>query len=302
MRRRVEDTLAALGFSEVYTPSLVERDRDASALRLQEPITVELAVLRTELLPSLVEAARRNAEVGKHRASRCSRSRGRICPRGDDELPEERVGVAGIAEGGFLQIKGAVEALLRCAPCRCVLGSRRAPAAASRKGGADRGRSGRRASSRAPRRGVGRASSSTSTQLASSSLAIRSRTRTSITYPAVHQDIAVAVDEDVEAGALVGAARAAAGPLLREARVFDVYRGEQVGEGRKSVAIHLSFQSPERTLTDEEAAELRGRIVAALAETFEPSFGPSLESGVRLVLRLDCSSNPFPDAVRKEHR
>ena len=60
---------------------------------------------------------------------------------------------------------------------------------------------------------------------------------------------------------MVDAARAAAGPLLREARVFDVYRGDQVGEGRKSVAIHLSFQSPERTLTDEEAAELRGRIV-----------------------------------------
>jgi phenylalanyl-tRNA synthetase beta chain len=47
-----------------------------------------------------------------------------------------------------------------------------------------------------------------------------------------------------------------------------VYRGEQVGEGRKSVAIHLSFQSPERTLTDEEAAELRGRIVSMLADRF----------------------------------
>jgi phenylalanyl-tRNA synthetase beta chain len=89
-----------------------------------------------------------------------------------------------------------------------------------------------------------------------------------ITYPAVQQDIAVAVDEDVEVGALVDAARKAAGPVLREARVFDVYRGEQVGERRKSVAIHLSFQSPERTLTDEQAAELRGRIVEALAEQF----------------------------------
>ena len=84
----------------------------------------------------------------------------------------------------------------------------------------------------------------------------------------MRQDIAVAVDEDVEVGALVDAAREAGGPLLREARVFDVYRGEQVGEGRKSVAIHLAFQSPERTLTDEEAAELRERIVAALAERF----------------------------------
>jgi phenylalanyl-tRNA synthetase beta chain len=89
-----------------------------------------------------------------------------------------------------------------------------------------------------------------------------------LTFPAVFQDIAVAVDEEVEVGALVDAAHAAAGPLLREARVFDVYRGDQVGEGRKSVAIHLAFQSPERTLTDEEAAELRGRIVAALAEQF----------------------------------
>jgi phenylalanyl-tRNA synthetase beta chain len=89
-----------------------------------------------------------------------------------------------------------------------------------------------------------------------------------ITYPAVRQDIAVAVEEDVEAGALVAAVREAGGPLVRDARVFDVYRGEQVGPGRKSVAIHLSFQSPERTLTDDEAADLRGRIVAALVERF----------------------------------
>ena len=90
-----------------------------------------------------------------------------------------------------------------------------------------------------------------------------------LTFPAVLQDIAVAVAEDVEVGALVDAAHEAAGALLREARVFDVYRGEQVGEGRKSVAIHLSFQSPERTLTDDEAAEARARIVAALADRFD---------------------------------
>ena len=89
-----------------------------------------------------------------------------------------------------------------------------------------------------------------------------------ITYPAVNQDIAVAVEEGVEVGSLVDAAREAGGPLVREARVFDVYRGEQVGEGRKSVAIHLAFQSPDRTLTDEEAAELRGRIVDRLADRF----------------------------------
>jgi phenylalanyl-tRNA synthetase beta chain len=90
-----------------------------------------------------------------------------------------------------------------------------------------------------------------------------------ITYPATLQDIAVAVDEDVEVGALVDAAHEAAGELLREARVFDVYRGDQVGSGRKSVAIHLAFQSPERTLTEEEATDARELIVTALVERFD---------------------------------
>jgi phenylalanyl-tRNA synthetase beta chain len=66
----------------------------------------------------------------------------------------------------------------------------------------------------------------------------------------------------------VAAAREAAGPELREMRAFDVYRGEQVGEGRKSIAFAVSFQSPERTLTDDDAAALRERIVAALRERF----------------------------------
>ena len=90
-----------------------------------------------------------------------------------------------------------------------------------------------------------------------------------LTHPAVLQDLAVAVDEQVEVGALVDVAREAGGALLREARVFDVFRGEQVGAGRKSVAIHLAFQSPERTLTDDEAAEVRGRIVELLSERFD---------------------------------
>ena len=66
-------------------------------------------------------------------------------------------------------------------------------------------------------------------------------------------------------GELVAAAREAAGPELREMRVFDVYRGDQIGAGKKSIAFRVAFQSPERTLSDEDAAALRQRIVAALA-------------------------------------
>ena len=79
------------------------------------------------------------------------------------------------------------------------------------------------------------------------------------------------------AGDLVAAAREAAGDELREVRVFDVYRGEQVGEGRSRSRSSLVFQSPERTLSDEDAAELRERIVAALAERF----GAELRGGLK---------------------
>ena len=56
--------------------------------------------------------------------------------------------------------------------------------------------------------------------------------------------------------------RAAAGEMLDEVSVFDVYTGEQVGEGRRSLALALSFRAPERTLTDEDVAPVRERIVA----------------------------------------
>jgi phenylalanyl-tRNA synthetase beta chain len=89
-----------------------------------------------------------------------------------------------------------------------------------------------------------------------------------ITFPPLHQDLAFSVPEDVAAGDLVAAAREAAGPELREMRAFDVYRGEQVGEGRKSIAFAVTFQADDRTLSDRDAARLREAIVEALAERF----------------------------------
>ena len=59
---------------------------------------------------------------------------------------------------------------------------------------------------------------------------------------------------------------AGGGELLRSATVFDLYRGEQVGEGRKSLALRLEFRAADRTLTDAEVAERREAIKAALTE------------------------------------
>jgi phenylalanyl-tRNA synthetase beta chain len=60
--------------------------------------------------------------------------------------------------------------------------------------------------------------------------------------------------------------RAGGGELLADARVFDLYRGEQVGEGAKSLALRLEFRAPDRTLTDDEVAERRAAIERELGE------------------------------------
>jgi phenylalanyl-tRNA synthetase beta chain len=85
-------------------------------------------------------------------------------------------------------------------------------------------------------------------------------------FPPVRQDLAVVVADDVTAAGVEAVVREAGGDLLRGVRVFDVYRGEQVGEGRVSLALALEFQAPDRTLTDEEVAERRTAIATALAE------------------------------------
>jgi phenylalanyl-tRNA synthetase beta chain len=87
-----------------------------------------------------------------------------------------------------------------------------------------------------------------------------------ISYPPLHQDLAVVLPEEVPAAQVVAAVRAAAGELLRDVHVFDVYTGPQVGEGRRSLALALSFRAQDRTLTDADAAPIRERVVAALAK------------------------------------
>src|SRR5262249_16915912 len=87
-------------------------------------------------------------------------------------------------------------------------------------------------------------------------------------FPEVRQDLAFVVAEDVPAAELAAAIREAAGDELREVHGFDEYRGEQVGAGNGSVAFRVAFGSNERTLTDEDAAPIRQRIVEALATRF----------------------------------
>jgi len=264
LRRVVEDALVGAGLSEAYTWSLVASDPNPGAIRLPSPMTSEQAILRTSIVPGLVEAARTGVDAGSDRVALFEIARVYL-PSGE-QLPDEHWRVAGVVAGGYEVVKGALETLygalgLELRVARSTHGLLHPGKAAE----TDAGWLGELHPTL-----IDGTWGAFELDLETLFAAVPERTvyEDVLTYPAALQDIAVAVDEDVEVGALVEAAQEAAGELLREARVFDVYRGDQVGAGRKSVALHLAFQSPERTLTEDEATALRDRIIVALAERF----------------------------------
>lgn len=85
-------------------------------------------------------------------------------------------------------------------------------------------------------------------------------------FPAVFQDISVVVGDEVAAAAVVDAVRDGAGELLEDVRLFDVYTGPQIGEGRKSLTLALRFRATDRTLTEDEASAARDAAVAVAGE------------------------------------
>lgn len=87
-------------------------------------------------------------------------------------------------------------------------------------------------------------------------------------FPAIRRDIALVVDREIPYGAIAAAIREAAGPLLRELVPFDVYTGANIDSGRKSLALGLILQASSQTLTDDAVEETVGRVLARLDSDF----------------------------------
>ncbi len=264
LRRVVEDVLVGAGFSEAYTWSLVAADPDPGAIRLPDPMSGDQAILRTMLVHGLVAAAAENVDAGNEGIALFELARVYL-PSGV-ALPEERWRVGGIVAGGFEAARGAAEVIyetlhLELRPTRTTMPFLHPGKAAAMEAG-----------------WLGELHPALlegswgvfELDLDDLTRPIPDRILYDdvITFPPLRQDIAVVVGEDVEAAALVDAVLAAGAPELRTARIFDVYRGAQLGDDRKSVAIHLSLQAPDRTLSDDDATVVRARIVAALSERF----------------------------------
>ncbi|RNF40884.1 phenylalanine--tRNA ligase subunit beta [Planococcus salinus] len=85
-------------------------------------------------------------------------------------------------------------------------------------------------------------------------------------YPSISRDIALVLSKIVEAGTIETVIRNAGGKLLKDVRVFDLYEGDKLEEGKKSVAFSLTYFDPEKTLTDEEVTAVHEKVLSALTE------------------------------------
>jgi phenylalanyl-tRNA synthetase beta chain len=282
LARRVTDVLLGAGLSEAVTIAftdegladrlrLGEGDPERHAVRVANPMGADQALLRTVLFPGLLESARRNLDAGRDRVALFQIGRV-VLPAPGEELPRQPVRVSGLIAGndaGFFDMKGVVEVLERSLHVALEVSAAGRPylhPGRSARLGAG-GMLGEVHPLVAETFGIDARVSIFEIDLAELDPGPSTRLyHDVITYPAVRQDIAVIVDESVPAATLLAAIREAGGELLAGAEVFDVYRGAQVGEGRQSIAVHLAFQSPDRTLTDADADAVRGRIVDALRE------------------------------------
>jgi phenylalanyl-tRNA synthetase beta chain len=263
LRRLVADVLVGAGMYEAYTYSLQHDDPSPDALELPEPLSSQQRVLRTTLATGLLGAARHNLDMGNGDVALFEIAHVYLPP---GPVPEERWRLGGIVQGDFFRARGLVEgvfAALHVEPefARADLAHELAVSATVQSGWV---------ATYAPGIGPEGEWSAFELDLAELFGLVPERVlyRDVITYPPLREDLAFVVDETVAAGELIAAAREAAGEELREVRFLSDYRGKQIPAGKKSIAFSASFQSAERTLSDDDAARLRAAIVSELHSRF----------------------------------
>jgi phenylalanyl-tRNA synthetase beta chain len=283
-RRRLRNLLVGRGLSEAMPlPFLAPGDLERCGLpgdgiEIANPLVAEESVLRTSLLPGLVKAlatnaARRNTGVGLWEIGHVFR-RPAAGPNGDG-LPDEREAL-GVALGG----RDATEAVHEWRAVAEVLSLRGVsvrneavpglhPTRSARlvgPGGEAVGSVGEIDPGVLETHGIGERVGWVEVDLdVVAELPHDPHVYRPVSiYPSSDIDLAFEVDEAVPAAAVEQALRAAAGERLASLRLFDVYRGEGIAAGRRSLAYTLRLDAPDHTLTDDEVAEVRRRCIAAV--------------------------------------
>ncbi len=285
--------LVQRGYQEAVTYSFVDREQDRllaggrEGVLLVNPLSADLAVMRQSLWPGLVQALRHNL-ARQQRRVRLFEMGVRFIP-GPAGMTEETV-LAGIAIGtalpeqwgeraratDFHDVKADLEAVL------AIVGTtgefnwladvhpalRPGRTARLRRGGKHLGWLGALHPSLVKPCGLDEAPLLFELDLVSLTATTVTTCHELSRFPAVRRDIAVLVKRDTPVGSLVSAVTDAAGPALREVVVFDIFAGEHIEAGEKSVALGLILQETSRTLTDAETDKIVSGVVRRLANDF----------------------------------
>ncbi|KLU61819.1 phenylalanine--tRNA ligase beta subunit [Peptococcaceae bacterium CEB3] len=298
-RRRLRHVLVGAGMDEVTTYSFVRAEADAAwgsaedAVALLNPLREEQGVMRTSLIPGLLEVANRN--VSRHNLDVSVFEIGNVYLADQPDrplrrLPRESLRVAGLAAGkskrhwltspyvhDFFYLKGIVEKMARELRLSFVFRPARdepllhpGRSADIYLGETKVGVLGEIhpavAKEWAPERGV-------VFELEVDPLfrqaGMRLKARSVPRYPGVQRDLAVVVPREVPAVKVRERILELGGELLQEAEIFDVYTGQPIPEDHRSLAFSLHYLSPERTLTDEEVNALNVRIIEGIQQDFD---------------------------------
>ena len=287
---RVRLALVDRGFREVITYSFVSPeiqalvDPDRDVLRLSNPLSGDLSVMRTSLWPGLLQTARYNQARQQERVRIFeSGLRFRLGPDGLQQGP----GLGGLILGGadpeqwgqkvrmadFFDLKADVEALLALTGSpgcfRFVTGSHPAlhPGQTARvqRDGNPVGVLGMLHPSLSKRLDLSGNAFLFELDIEPLRHGVLPRFAPISRFPSIRRDIAILVDEAVTFSAVADCIRSAETDLLREVVLFDLYAGENIESGRKSFALGLILQASSQTLTEEVIEDSVGRILSRLA-------------------------------------
>ena len=296
LRRRAADALTAQGLDEIVgwsfaRPDLAQRLRlgPQRTVELENPMSAEQSQLRTTVLGSLLDVAQRNLARGSS-SLRLFEAGAIYLPDGESGLPHEPYHVGALLVGDvrpaswrepqpgtadFFAAKGVLEGLLDTLRVPWAVRAEAQPflhpgkAASVLAGGRAVGWLGEIHPQVAAEWDIRETIAAFELDLHAAIVdAVLTPLYEDVTsFPEVREDLAVVVSDRVTAAEVLDVVRRSGAPLLAAVEVFDVYRDpDRLGAGNYSLALRLSYRAPDRTLTDEEVAEPRGRIVAALAD------------------------------------
>ncbi len=271
-------TMTLLGQGDFDAAGYAKDDPKRNCVRILNPLSEEYACVRTTVIPSMCKALALNARNRTLDAPLFELSNVHVNEMDQEGLPKQHMVLCmGMLGDSFYAIKGRLETL--CAGFG-------APAPVFVKGGGAQYHPMRKALLMDGDAVVGEMGELHPHVLDALGIDTRacvleldvayllSHARTQITYqplpryPAMERDLAVLVDRQAEVGPMMQAMREAGGELLASVSLFDVYEGEQVEAGQKSVAFSLALRANDRTLKDEEANAVMERVLQRLQSQF----------------------------------